>query len=135
MLEGAGLASQVTVESFGTAGSHVGEAADPSADAALTRRGWPSGGHRARQLTGADIERLDLVLCADRTNLRDVRHLAGPSVPEGRIRLLREFDPSGGPGAAVPDPWGRDDRAFDTTLELIERACRGLVDELAARAH
>lgn len=135
MLEQAGLASEVTVESFGTAGYHVGETADPSADAALARRGWPPGGHKARQLTAADVERLDLVLCADRANLRDVRLLTGPSVPEGRIRLLREFDPSGGPGAAVPDPWGRDDRAFDTTLELIERACRGLVDELAGGSY
>ncbi len=134
LLDQAGLAGAVLVESFGTAGYHVGEAADPSADAALTRRGWPCGGHRARRITPADIARLDLILCADPANLADVTALAGAGADADRIRLLRSFDRSAGPDAAVPDPWGLDDAGFDRSLEMIERACRGLVDELAGRA-
>lgn len=134
MLDEAGLASAVSVESFGTAGYHVGESADPSADAALARRGWPSGGHRARRIAPADIARLDLVLCADRANLADVMALAGATADPERIRLLRSFDPAAGRDAAVPDPWGLDDGGFDQSLEMIERACRGLVDELAGRS-
>lgn len=138
MIEQAGLSSTVSVESFGTASYHVGEGADPAAEAALTRRGWPAGGHKARQITPDDIERLDLVLCADRANLADVTALAasgnGSSAGRDRIRLLRSFDPTAEPGAAVPDPWGLDAAGFDRSLEMIERACRGLVDELAAGA-
>lgn len=134
MLEEAGLGHRVAVESFGTAGYHSGEAADPSAEAALARRGWPAGGHKARQITTGDMGRLDLILCADRANLADVTALAGPDTDPGRIRLLRSYDPDAAPGAAVPDPWGLDAGGFDRSLEMIERACRGLVRELAAGA-
>lgn len=133
LIEQAGLAGAVTVESFGTAGYHVGEPADPSADAALARHGWPSGGHSARRVRRADLDRLDLVLCADGDNLDDVTALAGGPDP-ARLRLLRSFDPAAPPGAPVPDPWGQDGAAFDRCLALIERACRGLVDGLAAGA-
>ena len=134
MLDEAGLSESVSVESFGTAGYHVGEGADPGADAALARRGWPSGRHRARRLGRSDLDELDLVLCADRSNRSDVLALAGRSGRHDRIRLLRSYDPDAGPEAAVPDPWGQDAAGFDRALDMIERACRGLVDELAARA-
>jgi len=134
LIEQASLSGRVSVESFGTASYHVGEAADPAAEAALTRRGWPAGGHKARQITPADIERLDLVLCADRANLADVMALAGPAADPARIRLLRSYDPTAGADAAVPDPWGQDGAGFDRSLEMIERACRGLVAQLAGQA-
>lgn len=128
----AGLADRVVFESFGTAGYHRGEAADARAEAALRRRGWSAAGHRARQLTAADVSAADLVLCADRGNLADVRRLA-PGQGD-KVRLLRSFDPASGTDQAVPDPWGGDDADFDRSLALIEAACRGLVDQLAAEA-
>lgn len=129
----AGLHGRVVVESFGTAGYHRGERADSRAEAALQRRGWSASGHRARQLTAADVAAVDLVLCADAGNLADVRRL----VPDqaGKVQLLRRFDPSATPDdMAVPDPWEGDDAEFDRALSLIEAACRGLVEHLAAEA-
>ena len=134
LLVRAGLDDRVTVESFGTAGYHVGEGADPSALAALARHGWPRPDHRARQITHADLDRLDLVLCADQANRRDVLARTGGS-PVADIRLLRSYDGDAEPGAGVPDPWGQDDAGFDRCLDVIEQACRGLVAELAAGAH
>jgi len=132
MVEQAGLAGRVVVESFGTAGYHAGERADPRADAALRRRGWPSGGHRARRLRPADLAASDLVLCADRANLADVRRLAGADGDQAKIVLLRSYDPDSVPGDdEIPDPWGGDDAGFDRALALIEQACRGLVGQLA----
>ena len=129
----AGLSDQFSVESFGTAGYHIGQPADPQADAALSRGGWPHGRHRARQLSPIDLDRLDLVLCADQANVAGVRRLAGsPDTGGPRVRLLRSYDPEGCPAAEVPDPWGLDDRDFDRVLGMIERACRGLVAALAA---
>ena len=126
-----GLAAEVSVESFGTAGYHRGERADPRARAAVGRRGLSADGHRARQIAAGDVVVLDLVLCADRSNVRDVRRLA----PEhaGKISLLRSYDPMAFAGDDdVPDPWGGGDRDLDEALALIEAACRGLVGELAA---
>ena len=128
----AGLGHRVSVESFGTAGYHVGEGADGRADAALRRHGWPAGGHRARRIGADDVAALDLILCADRANLEAVRGLAARDGDRDKIRLLRSYDPEGGDGAEVPDPWGCDDRGFDEALSMIERSCRGLIAELAA---
>jgi len=132
LLEQADLAATVTVESFGTHGYHVGEGADPQAVAALRRAGWPPGDHRARQITSADLARLDLVLCAGRANLSRLATVRDPAPAPGKVRLLRSFDPQSGPGDdEVPDPWGRPDREFDLVVTLIERSCRGLVEHLA----
>lgn len=127
MVDAAGLADQVSVESFGTAGYHIGECADPQAEAALRRRGWTATDHRARRLTADDVAAADLVLCADQSNLTHVRRLATPP-DDGKIRLLADY----GPGGEVPDPWSGDDAAFDRALDIIEQSCRGLVDELVA---
>ncbi|MHB8439700.1 MAG: low molecular weight protein-tyrosine-phosphatase [Acidimicrobiales bacterium] len=129
MVAEAGL-DDVIVESFGTADYHCGEGADPQADAALCRGGWPYGRHVARQITTEDVEAADLVLCADHANLRRVRRIVPADT--GKIRLLRDFDPDAAPGDdEVPDPWGRGDAAFDRSLLLVEKACRGLVGQLA----
>jgi protein-tyrosine phosphatase len=131
LLAEAGLSERVSVESFGTAGYHVGEGADRQADAALARCGWPNGTHRARQLSGADLTRFDMVLCADQANVAAVRRLPGGGAAQ--VRLLRSFDPEADGQAEIPDPWGLDDADFDRVLEVIERSCRGLVAELASR--
>jgi protein-tyrosine phosphatase len=130
-----GLGDQVLVESFGTAGYHAGEGADPRAEAALRRRGWTATAHRARRLGTDDVRTSDLLLCADRANLLAVQRLAASAGDDpSKVRLLRSFDPSRRPGDdEVPDPWSGDDADFDRTLASIERSCRGLVDELAAR--
>lgn len=121
ILDKAGLSGAVQVESFGTAGYHAGQGADPQAEAALARHGWPSTGHRARQIHRGDIDRLDLILCADRSNVKAVRALGAPAE---KVRLLAGEQ-------EVPDPWGLDDAAFDQALGIIESACRDLVRGLA----
>jgi protein-tyrosine phosphatase len=99
----------------------------------LRRRGLTAAGHRARQLTAAEVAGADLVLCADRANLAAVRRLA-PDAGD-KVRLLREFDPAAGPGDdEVPDPYGGDDCDFEAALERIEAACQGLVASLVARS-
>lgn len=135
MVEHAGLAEQIIVESFGTAGYHTGGKADARAIAALRRRGWPADGHRARRITADDLERCDLVLCADRANIAEVQRLAQRDADRAKIQLLRSFDPDVTPADdEVPDPWYGDSRDFDHALDLIEAACHGLVEQLAVTA-
>ena len=134
MVEDAGLAGRVVVESFGTADYHVGCAADVRAAAALRRRGWPAEGHRARCITAADLARADLVLAADQANLRHLRRLARTDADRDKVRMLRSFDPVADGDDEVPDPWFGDEEDFDHALDLIEAACRGLVEHLGRTA-
>lgn len=135
MAKEAGVANQVVIESFGTAGWHEGGRTDPAADAALRRRGWPVGDHRARRIHPCDLEAADLVLCADRSNLEEVRRLAMGKIDANKIQLLRSYDPAARPGDDdIPDPWGCDAAQFDRSLQLIEAACRGLIGALVRRS-
>jgi len=134
MVDQAGLNDRVVVESFGTAGYHVGSGADPRSLAALRRRGWPPPRARARRLTADDIARCAVLLCADHHNMSDVRRLARGESDRAKVHLLRSFDPAAAAGDdEVPDPWGGGAGDFDHALALIESACRGLVDHLADR--
>jgi protein-tyrosine phosphatase len=128
-LEQAGLADDVIVDSAGLGGWHVGDNADHRALAALTQRGYLLE-HAARQFAAAWFAERDLVLALDRSNLRGLRRLAPDEATAARVRLLRSYDPQAGDDLDVPDPYYQGAEGFDHVLDLVERACAGLVDEL-----
>jgi protein-tyrosine phosphatase len=134
-LRAAGLDRQVEVDSAGTGDWHVGHGADRRARAALRSRGYPDT-HSARQFAREWFAERDLVLAMDAANLRDLRRLAPDAETAGRVRLLRSYDPTveGRTVAAddldVPDPYYGGKEGFDHVLDLLERACEGLVAEL-----
>jgi len=131
MIDDAGLATRVTLDSAGTGNWHVGELADPRSRAAARARGLDIT-HRARQLVAADLERFDLLVAMDHDNLNLIRRLLGArSHPP--VRLLRSFDPTSAPNAAVPDPYAGGTDGFDHVLDLCEAACRGLVAHVRAQ--
>jgi protein-tyrosine phosphatase len=127
----AGLASAVTIESAGTGAYHVGELPDPRTRAAAKRRGF-SLTSRAQQFTAADLERFDLVIAMDRSNLRHLQQLAGGRTAPS-LHLLRSFDPTAPANADVPDPWYGGDAGFEEVLDQCERACAGLLAHVRER--
>ena len=133
LLRDAGLEG-VEVESAGTGGWHAGEPPDERAAMAASRRGVTLEG-AARQVKVADFRRFDLLIALDRANLRELLAIAPDDEGAEKVRLLREFDPaSGGGDLDVPDPYYGGDRGFETVLDMVETACRELLDELRAKA-
>ena len=72
----------------------------------------------------------------DRQNLEDMRALARTRPPTARCSLLREFDPLAVEAGdlEVPDPYYGGDDGFEHVLDMVERACDGLIGEIRARA-
>jgi protein-tyrosine phosphatase len=131
-IEDAGLGDRVIVDSAGTGNWHVGQRAHPQTSAALRRRGYRID-HRARQFVPGWFAERDLVLALDADNLSDLERLAPQDLPDGRLRLLRtDGSIDDGDFGDVPDPYGLDDSAYEHALDLIERACDALVDDLLA---
>ncbi|MFN8203488.1 MAG: low molecular weight protein-tyrosine-phosphatase [Solirubrobacteraceae bacterium] len=128
----AGLQDEIEVDSAGTAAYHVGSAPDERASVAARRRGTQLGG-AARQVADADFAIYDLLLAMDAENLRELHRRAPDGEARARVRLLREFDPAcaGATDLDVPDPYYGGPRGFDTVLDQVEAACRGLVAHLA----
>ena len=128
----AGMQDEVELDSAGTGSWHVGSAPDERASAAAGARGVTLAG-AARQVRPQDFEDFDLILAMDAANLRDLRALAGGE-DDGKIRLLREFDPAtaGSGDLDVPDPYYGAPGGFEEVLDLVEAACRGLLEEIRA---
>jgi protein-tyrosine phosphatase len=132
LLREQGLEEAVGVDSAGTGDWHVGSAPDARATAAARSRGVVLDG-AARIVARRDFDDFDLILAADRRNLRELR-AAAPASARARMHLLREFDPAsaGAPDLDVPDPYYGGDDGFERVLDLVEAACRGLLDALRA---
>lgn len=130
-VEGAGLGERIEVDSAGTGGWHRGERADERARAEASRRGIDITS-RARQVHLGDFEYFDLIVAMDTANAADLRDLTHSKEHRAKVRLLREFDPDTAAPLDVPDPYYGGDRGFADVFDLIDAACRGLLDELRA---
>jgi protein-tyrosine phosphatase len=131
LVEQAGLADSVVVQSAGLGDWHVGADADDRAVAALRRRGYPVRRHCARQIRASDLDRCDLVVALDAGHAGALRRMADSSQQAAKVRLLRSFDPAAAGGDLdVPDPYYGSPGTFDHVLDLIEAGCRGLLDEI-----
>lgn len=128
------LEHTVEIDSAGTGSWHVGALPDERATGAARERGIELGG-RARQVDDADFEAFDLILAMDRANYDDLHALAPDDDARERIRLLREFDPDAVAASEldVPDPYYGGPEGFEDVLDLVTRACEGLLDEVRAQ--
>jgi low molecular weight protein-tyrosine phosphatase len=122
-LRRAGLDGLVRVTSAGTGPWHVGEPADPRARETLAAHGY-GGEHTAAKIDAGHLS-ADLLLAADSGHLRTLRRKVDDP---GRVRLLREFDPSAPRDAEVPDPYYGGDEGFGQVIGMIERTVPALLE-------
>ena len=134
----AGLSHRIEVDSAGTGAWHVGQPADLRATEEARRRGVTLMG-RARQFHPGDFYRYDLILAMDHRNLADLHDLAPEAGLRDKARLLRSFDPAsagvtgrGLDDLDVPDPYYGEGDGFGRVFDLVDAACRGLLDHVRA---
>ena len=125
----AGLDGEIEVESAGTGSWHLGDPPDPRAVAAAAERGVELAGG-ARQVDEADFASFDLLIAMDRSNRDGLLRLAPDEEARGRVRLLREF--GDGEEADVPDPYYGGEEGFAEVVEIVERSCAALLDDIRA---
>ena len=125
----AGLDDRVTVDSAGTGDWHVDCSPDPRAIATAAGHGVDISHLRGRQLSARDFDEFDWLLCADRSNLRDVRALAPDAAARSRVQLLLDWAGVEA-DAEVPDPYTGGADQFEHVWRLLERAADGVVRRL-----
>lgn len=131
IVEDAGLAEEVTVDSAGTHAYHSNEPADHRAVAAAEQRGYSLTGIKARRVRESDFEQFDYVLAMDEDNLRNLREQADEQF-HSRIRLFLEF--GDGTASEIPDPYYGGKVGFERVLDLVETASKGLLQEIQKRS-
>lgn len=113
---------KVHVESRGTHDYHVGEPPDDRAQQHAKRRGYDLSAQRAKHLSKRDFEEFDLVLAMDRGHLRILQRICPPQHARKVRMFIQETD--------VPDPYYGGPEGFEQVLDLVEKACEGLLDEM-----
>ena len=135
MIEKRNLISQFEIASAATSTEEIwggkGNPIYPPAKEELRRHGIGKtsytdfSGKMARQVTAADYEYYDYILCADADNIRSTIRITGPD-RAGKIKLLLDY--AGRPGQSIADPWYTGD--FRTTYQDIVEGCEGLLRHL-----
>ncbi len=117
MVKKAGIADRVQVESVAASREELGNPVYPPARRELEKHGIPCGDHRARQITGADLQKYDRIYYMDS---RNARYLQQMFPGETCFMPFLERD--------VADPWYSGD--FSQTWEDIWEGCSRILEEL-----
>lgn len=113
----------LSIDSAGTAGYHVGNAPyGPMQEAALAR-GYNLSTLRARQFGAADFTGFDLLIGMDMDNIADMK-TKRPNGNTTPIRLFTDYTQDS-KASDIPDPYYT--RDFAGALTLIEAASHGLI--------
>lgn len=124
VLDNAGVAAHIHVDSAGTAGYHVGAAPDPRSVAAARTRGYDLSPLRARQVCAEDFAAFDYILAMDESNLANLQRIC-PDGFAGYLGLFLDFAQA--TEREVPDPYYGGSDGFDHVLDLAEDASAGLL--------
>lgn len=128
LVQRAGLANHVEIDSAGTHAFHVGEPPDPRSQKAAEKRGYDLTHLKARRVATADFLKFDLILAMDRDNLAMLRE-ACPMEEQHRLKLFLEYARNS-EHDEVPDPYYGGPDGFERVLDMIEDASEGLIEEL-----
>jgi protein-tyrosine phosphatase len=123
MVNEAGLADSIEIDSAGTGSWHVGETAHPGTRRILAKHDIPYNG-RARQVTAADMDPDNYVIAMDDSNMRDLKRRFGD---HPRLYRLLDFARNSNE-RNVPDPYYTNN--FDYVYQLVSDGCRGLLQTI-----
>jgi protein-tyrosine phosphatase len=118
MVKKAGLEDRFEIDSVAVSREELGNPVYPPARREMQRHGVACDGHRARQITQADVDRYDHIFYMDRSN---ARYLARMFPGETKFRPLLDRD--------VADPWYTGN--FTDTWNDICEGCQKIMEELA----
>ncbi len=124
MIKKRGMESRFEIASAATSREEIGNPVYPPARKKLAEHGIPFDGHQARQMTKADYEYYDRIICMDRNNVRNVLRITGGDLDK-KISMLLDFTARS--GHEVADPWYTGN--FEDTWRDVVEGCEGLLAE------
>lgn len=123
LVKAKGIEDQYYIESAAVTTDELGNPIYPPAKRCLSQHGVSfDPAKRARQITRADYDLFDRIICMDASNMRLIRRVI-PSDPDGKIHLLMSY---AGSGRDVADPWYTGD--FETAFQDILTGCEAMLN-------
>ena len=131
----AGVGERFCVDSMAVSTEEIGNDIYPPARETLRRHGIPFDHHYARQIDSEAFNQYDLIICADRSNLRAIERMFGPLPASSPAPTCESFPKLSlmmhwaGEERDVSDPWYT--RDFESAYRDILTACQGLLAHLS----
>ena len=124
LAEKAGRSDDFFIESAAVSAEELGNPVYPPARRELAVHGISCAGKTARQMTRADYDHFDFLVCMDTSNLRRMERICGGD-PQGKLSRL--LDHTSRPGD-VADPWYTGD--FSATWQDVVGGCTALLEKI-----
>ena len=121
----AGVESDFEIASAAVSREEIGNDIYPPAKRKLREKGIPFEFHAARQITRADYEHYDYIICADHSNLRWLERIIGEDT-DHKVSLMMSWV---GESRDVADPWYTGD--FEEAYQDIDVSCRAILEKLS----
>ena len=119
----AGVEDDFEIASAAVSTEEIGNDIYPPAKRKLREKGIPFEFHAARQITRADYDYYDYIICADRSNIRWLERIIGED-REHKVSLMMAWvDES----RDVADPWYTGD--FEAAYRDIDLSCRAILQK------
>jgi protein-tyrosine phosphatase len=122
-------AHRFLLDSAGTHAYHVDEPPDSRAQAAARKRNIDISDLRARAVELADYHDYDHILAMDEDNLARLERMQ-PAGSKARLALMLSYAPDWD-NDEVPDPYYGGSEGFETVLDMLEAASKGLLASLS----
>ena len=123
-------AEEFIVESAATSREEIGNDIYPPAKRCMDAHGIPYRFRAAHQMTSADYDRFDYIICMDENNMRNLKRIIA-SDPEHKISKMLDWADPGyieGRSGDVADPWYTGN--FEQTYQDIFTGCKALLEKI-----
>lgn len=127
MIEKASLSAQYEIDSAGTIAAHAGEQADRRMQRHASRRGYLLDSISRKVLPEVDFQYFDYIIAMDDSNYDDLVRMARSDEEVKKVSKMTDYSQNYS-YASVPDPYYGGDEGFELVLDLLEDACRGLLE-------
>jgi protein-tyrosine phosphatase len=119
----------ITIESAGTAGYHIGKLPDSRSIEIANKYEIDISNQKARQFSRADFDEFDIIYAMDTNNFAHLTSLAENQNERNKIRMiLNEINPES--FDSVPDPYYGGDNGFHLVYNMLDKACNKIITQI-----
>ena len=124
------LNMNVTVDSAGTAGYHIGSKPDSRAIDIAKKNNIDISSFRARKFELSDFINFDKIYAMDKNNYNNIIGLAENKDQASKVILITDVLDS---ASFVPDPYYGDLADFEKVFNLLEKICQKIANKIESR--
>jgi len=129
LIEQKGLEDKIKVDSAGTIAVHAGERADSRMRSHAQKRGYDLTSISRQFKAHTDFDEFDYVIAMDNSNFADLLAITRKESDKNKISKMTDFSTSS-KYTEIPDPYYGGSQGFELVLDLLEDACKGLLDHI-----